>query len=89
MIARNSGIIRVGDTVEVLSTKPPRPYGAGKVVESVQAPQDSEHSVTIEYEGRCLPAITSRSCSSSWNSKASAYLTPAAPGFAAVAALRC
>ncbi len=33
MIARNSGIIRVGDTVEVLSTKPPRPYGAGKVVE--------------------------------------------------------
>ena len=52
MIARNSGIIRVGDTVEVLSTKPPRPYGAGKVVESVQAPQDSEHSVTIEYEGK-------------------------------------
>ncbi|MBX9334989.1 2Fe-2S iron-sulfur cluster binding domain-containing protein, partial [Serratia marcescens] len=42
----------VGDTVEVLSTKPPRPYGAGKVVESVQAPQDSEHSVTIEYEGK-------------------------------------
>ncbi|MBH3010661.1 YcbX family protein [Serratia marcescens] len=52
MIARNSGIIRVGDTVEVLSTKPPRPYGAGKVVESVQAPQDSAHSVTIEYEGK-------------------------------------
>lgn len=52
MVARNSGIIRVGDTVEVLSTKPARPYGAGKVVESLQAPQDSAHSVTIEYEGK-------------------------------------
>jgi len=51
MIARNSGIIRVGDTVEVLSSKPPRPYGAGNVVASLQAPQDSTHSVTIEYAG--------------------------------------
>lgn len=52
MIARNSGIIRVGDSVEVLSTKPPRPYGAGKVVESLQAPQDSTTSVNIEYQGK-------------------------------------
>lgn len=51
MIARNSGIIRVGDQVEVLSSKPPRPYGAGKVIESLQAPQDSANSVTIEYAG--------------------------------------
>ncbi len=52
MIARNSGIIRVGDPVEVLASKPPRPYGAGSVVESLQAPQDSANSVMIEYEGK-------------------------------------
>lgn len=52
MIARNSGIIRVGDKVEVLSTKPPRPYGAGKVLESLQVPQDSTHSVMIDYDGK-------------------------------------
>ncbi|KFK93201.1 MULTISPECIES: YcbX family protein [unclassified Serratia (in: enterobacteria)] len=52
MIARNSGIIRVGDAVEVLSNKPPRPYGAGSVVASLQAPQDSTHSVAIEYAGK-------------------------------------
>jgi uncharacterized protein YcbX/ferredoxin len=52
MIARNSGIIRVGDGVEVLSTKPPRPYSAGKVTASLQAPQDSAHSVTIDYAGQ-------------------------------------
>lgn len=52
MITRNSGIIRVGDTVEVLSTKPPRSYGPGRVVESVAALQDSAHSLTIEYKGK-------------------------------------
>ncbi|HFK7184680.1 TPA: YcbX family protein [Serratia odorifera] len=51
MIARNSGVIRVGDAVEVLSSKPPRPYGAGAVVESVQAPQDNAQQVTIDYQG--------------------------------------
>ncbi|TQI79963.1 hypothetical protein FHU10_5187 [Serratia fonticola] len=52
MIARNSGIIRVGDRLEVLSSKPPRPYGAGKVVESLLAPLDNTTSVTIDYEGK-------------------------------------
>ncbi|MFC0227916.1 YcbX family protein [Serratia aquatilis] len=51
MIARNSGIIRVGDQVEVLSSKPPRPYGSGNVVESLKAPKDNTDSVTIEYQG--------------------------------------
>lgn len=52
MIACNSGIIRVGDTVEVLSTKPPRAHGAGNLKVSLAAPQDNVHSVTIEYEGQ-------------------------------------
>ncbi|BBI92050.1 putative predicted 2Fe-2S cluster-containing protein [Serratia symbiotica str. Tucson] len=52
MIACNSGIIRVGDTVEVLSTKPPRAYGASNLEASLAAPQDNVHSVTIEYEGQ-------------------------------------
>lgn len=51
MVARNSGIIRVGDEVEVLITKPPRPYGAGAVVESLSAPQDQSKTVSIEYNG--------------------------------------
>lgn len=51
LIARNSGIIRVGDAVEVLSTKPPRPYHAGQVVDSVEAPQTSAQSLRISYQG--------------------------------------
>ncbi|HEN3566482.1 TPA: YcbX family protein [Yersinia enterocolitica] len=51
MVARNSGIIRVGDEVEILSTKPPRPYGAGAVVESLAAPEDKFKAVAIEYNG--------------------------------------
>lgn len=37
MIACNSGIIRVGDTVEVLSIKPPRAYGASNLKASLNA----------------------------------------------------
>ncbi|MGG7667302.1 MULTISPECIES: YcbX family protein [Yersinia] len=51
MIARNSGIIRVGDNIEVLATKPPRPYGAGVVAEALPMVQDSTRAVTIEYNG--------------------------------------
>lgn len=51
MIARNSGIIRVGDAVDVLANKPPRPYGGGAVVENLQAPNDGAQSITIDYQG--------------------------------------
>ncbi|MGE4799045.1 YcbX family protein [Yersinia hibernica] len=51
MVARNSGIIRVGDEVEILSTKPPRPYSTGAVVESLAAPQDQSKTLSIEYNG--------------------------------------
>ncbi|AUQ25891.1 YcbX family protein [Dickeya zeae] len=51
LIARNSGIIRAGDSVEVLSTKPPRPYGAGAVTESLTPPPSAAKPVQITYQG--------------------------------------
>lgn len=51
MIARNSGIIRVGDHVEVLSNTQPPSYGASTVVQSLSPPQESAKSVKIEYQG--------------------------------------
>ncbi|QIZ47542.1 YcbX family protein [Dickeya zeae] len=51
LIARNSGIIRAGDSVEVLSTKPPRPYGAGAVTESLTPPISAAKPVHITYQG--------------------------------------
>ncbi|QTF08121.1 MOSC domain-containing protein [Brenneria izadpanahii] len=54
LIARNTGIIRVGDTLEVLATKPPRAYGAGDVVENMPMPQQSEKTITIYYQGKSL-----------------------------------
>ncbi|WP_038913764.1 YcbX family protein [Dickeya zeae] len=51
LIARNSGIIRAGDSVEVLSTKPPRPYGAGAVTESLTPPSSAAKPVHITYQG--------------------------------------
>lgn len=52
MIARNSGIIRAGDSVEVLATKPGRRYSAGTVVENVALPETAAQPVTISYQGR-------------------------------------
>ncbi|MCG8709061.1 YcbX family protein [Brenneria sp. 4F2] len=54
LIARNSGIVRVGDTLEVLATKPPRIYGAGQENETISAPQQSEQSLIINYQGKSL-----------------------------------
>ncbi|MBP2170642.1 uncharacterized protein YcbX/ferredoxin [Erwinia toletana] len=51
LIARNSGVIRVGDTLEVLKSKPPRPYGAGQVVETLQVKAQTAGKVTIGYQG--------------------------------------
>lgn len=50
MIARNTGMIRAGDSVQVLATKPPRPYSAGKVVDSVAAPKNASKAVSIRYQ---------------------------------------
>ncbi len=51
LIARNSGIIRVGDDVEVLSTKPSRPYGAGAGVENLTLQPSTAQTVQITYQG--------------------------------------
>lgn len=51
LIARSSGVIRVGDQLEILQTRPPRPYGAGEVVESLDVKQQAAGAVTIGYQG--------------------------------------
>ncbi|RLM23047.1 hypothetical protein BIY29_11105 [Brenneria alni] len=54
LIARNTGIIRLGDALEVLATRPSRAYGSGKVVENIAAPRQNEQTVTIHYQGKSL-----------------------------------
>ncbi|NKI73829.1 MOSC domain-containing protein [Dickeya sp. CFBP 2040] len=51
LIARNSGIIRAGDSVEILSTKPPRPYGTGATTESLTPQGSAAKAVQITYQG--------------------------------------
>lgn len=51
LIALSSGVIRVGDDVEVLETQHPRSYGGGKTVGSLAAPLRAEQQVTITYQG--------------------------------------
>lgn len=52
LLARHSGVIRVGDEVEVLATKPPQLYGSGTVVESLSAQTVSSQQVTINWAGQ-------------------------------------
>ncbi|HCD1255379.1 TPA: YcbX family protein [Citrobacter amalonaticus] len=52
LIARNSGVIRVGDEVEVLSTGPARIYGATDTGETVEAVQQPDATVTIDWQGQ-------------------------------------
>ncbi|MFZ4832705.1 YcbX family protein [Rouxiella sp. Mn2063] len=51
LLALNSGVIRVGDNVEVLETQPAQQYGAGEQVASLDVPQHSLQSVEIDYRG--------------------------------------
>ncbi|WP_158784272.1 YcbX family protein [Pantoea sp. BAV 3049] len=51
LIARSSGILRVGDELQVLASKPPRPYGAGKEVESLEVQTSTEQEVAISWQG--------------------------------------
>ncbi|MFP9230492.1 YcbX family protein [Pectobacterium cacticida] len=55
LVARNTGIIRVGDTLEVLETQPPRHYGAGQEVERLNIPASTAQAITIHYQGKSLP----------------------------------
>ncbi|MBS0847846.1 YcbX family protein [Citrobacter sp. JGM124] len=52
LLARQSGIIRVGDEVEILATKPPQPYGGGVVVESLPEQTSLNRQVTIDWDGQ-------------------------------------
>ncbi len=52
LLARGSGIIRVGDEVEILTEQPPRRYISGQATESYAAPAGDEHSVAIDYRGQ-------------------------------------
>ena len=51
LIALNSGIIRTGDTVEVLERQTPRAYGAGAEVETLAVQRSDRAAVTIGYQG--------------------------------------
>ncbi|WP_275554729.1 MOSC N-terminal beta barrel domain-containing protein [Mixta sp. Marseille-Q2659] len=54
LVACNSGVIRVGDALEVMATQPPRQYGAGQVVETLQVKNEAEKAVTIRYRGNAF-----------------------------------
>lgn len=54
MVVRNSGIIWVGDEVEVLLIKLLCFYGVGVVVESFVVLEDKFKVVVIEYNGICF-----------------------------------
>ncbi|RPH21700.1 MOSC domain-containing protein [Buttiauxella warmboldiae] len=52
LIARNSGVIRVGDELEVLATKPAKAYGAGQVEPGIQPESQPESRVEINWQGQ-------------------------------------
>nr|WP_256444608.1 YcbX family protein [Citrobacter sp. S55_ASV_140] len=51
LIARNSGVIRVGDEVEILSTGPARVYGAAETDDTAPV-QQPDATVLIEWQGQ-------------------------------------
>ncbi|ORM64467.1 hypothetical protein PRCB_16105 [Pantoea rodasii] len=51
LIARNSGVIRVGDRVTIVERQTPRVYGPGAVVETLKPAASSQAEVTIGYQG--------------------------------------
>ncbi|MDW8846562.1 YcbX family protein [Erwinia sp. MMLR14_017] len=51
LIARTSGIMRTGDELQVVASKPPRPYGAGQVTESLEVENSSAENITISWQG--------------------------------------
>ena len=51
LIARNSGVVRVGDEVEILTTGPAIVYGAGKADEALAPQTQQDALVEIDWEG--------------------------------------
>lgn len=54
LLARNSGIIRPGDEVQILADKAPRLYGSGEKRETLQAGTGPDKSLTIRWEEKCF-----------------------------------
>jgi len=52
LLVRNSGVIQVGDEVEVLATKPARVYGIGDAVESITRHVQPAQTLTISWQGQ-------------------------------------
>lgn len=51
LIARESGIIHVGDEVDILKTKPARVYGPGEGVEAIEVETAPQSAVAITWQG--------------------------------------
>lgn len=51
LVARSSGIVRVGDELQVIADKPARTYGAGEVAETIEIITPPQESVAISWEG--------------------------------------
>lgn len=51
LIARNSGVVRVGDEVEILSTGPGKVYGAGETEEVLDVEITQDAVVDIDWQG--------------------------------------
>ncbi|MCT9843110.1 YcbX family protein [Leclercia sp.] len=54
LIPRTSGVIRVGDEVEILSTGPGRIYGAGAEEEATEMETQPATAVTIQWQGQTI-----------------------------------
>ncbi|WP_312052690.1 MOSC N-terminal beta barrel domain-containing protein [Pantoea brenneri] len=52
LIARNSGVVRAGDTVTVIKRRSPRVYGAGEVVQTLQPQRQAPSAVNITFQGQ-------------------------------------
>ena len=52
LIARNSGVIRVGDEVDILATAPAKPYGAANSDDAVAPEKQPDTTVTIDWQGQ-------------------------------------
>ncbi|MFV9667598.1 YcbX family protein [Pantoea sp. KXB25] len=52
LIARNSGVVRAGDELQILKRHTARAYGAGVVVEKLHTERQAPHAVTITYKGQ-------------------------------------
>lgn len=54
LIPRSSGVIRVGDEVEILTRGPARVYGAGQEEETVDVETQASSAVDIHWQGRVI-----------------------------------